>query len=275
MRLKFILILILIGISYTLFAQTNKYQFSNLDISNGLSHNQVNCIYKDARGFMWFGTMSGLNRYDGYTFKIFRHNSKDKNSLTDDYIQNIFGGPGQTLWLATRSGLCVYDPKKEQFSSDIKTWLKTLNLPDYAGIAKIKKDSRGNFWIICTNVGIYCYNPASKQTRFYNTGNYAHPSLNNSTVVDLAEDTAGNIWFVYNDGVVEKLDWSLDKITFRSSILNKESNGKLQIYSMMIDRDNDLWLYPLGVNVGVYYINPATLFLTIMAQTALSRYIPT
>jgi ligand-binding sensor domain-containing protein len=52
-----------------LHAQNNSYQFSHLDITNGLSDNQVNCIYKDEKGFMWFGTTSGLNRYDGISLK--------------------------------------------------------------------------------------------------------------------------------------------------------------------------------------------------------------
>src|ERR1700748_3791846 len=89
MRFKLILFWVLIGGSYySSFAQNNKYQFSHLDISDGLSHNQVNCIYKDSKGFMWFGTMSGLNRYDGYSFKIFKHDINTKNSLNDDYIEN-------------------------------------------------------------------------------------------------------------------------------------------------------------------------------------------
>src|SRR5882672_2259710 len=58
-------------------AQYDKYRFSRLDISHGLSNNEVTCIFKDHRGFLWFGTMSGLNRWDGYTFKIFRNDLRD------------------------------------------------------------------------------------------------------------------------------------------------------------------------------------------------------
>jgi ligand-binding sensor domain-containing protein len=66
--------------------QSNQYRFSHLDIGDGLSHNQVNCIFKDSEGFMWFGTGSGLNRFDGYTFKVFKHDSNNKNSVNDDVI---------------------------------------------------------------------------------------------------------------------------------------------------------------------------------------------
>jgi len=86
----FILSLFCAGI---LFAQQSMYQFAHLDFTQGLSHNQITCIYKDRKGFMWFGTMSGLNRYDGYVFKTFHHTEKDTTSINDDYIAGITEGP--------------------------------------------------------------------------------------------------------------------------------------------------------------------------------------
>ena len=71
-------------------AQENIYQFSCLDINNGLSDNQVNAIYKDRTGFIWIGTLTGLNRYDGHNFKIFKNHSKDITTLLNDFIANIF-----------------------------------------------------------------------------------------------------------------------------------------------------------------------------------------
>ena len=69
--------------------QNIQYQFSHLDITDGLSHNQVTAIFKDSRGFMWFGTMTGLNRYDGFNFKVYKHKLQDSTSLKDDFIQSI------------------------------------------------------------------------------------------------------------------------------------------------------------------------------------------
>lgn len=85
MRVKFyyLLAVTLIFACNKAFGQRNQYRFSQLDISNGLSHNQVNCIFKDSEGFMWFGTASGLNRYDGYAFKVFKHDSNNKNSVSN------------------------------------------------------------------------------------------------------------------------------------------------------------------------------------------------
>src|ERR1043165_6561328 len=96
-------------------AQQPDYHFRHLDFSHGLSHNQVNAIYKDSRGFMWFGTMSGLNRYDGYEIKTFHHSIKDPTSLSDDYISKIVGGPNKKLWIQLRTGFTIYDPVTEKF----------------------------------------------------------------------------------------------------------------------------------------------------------------
>ena len=80
-------------------AQNNEYQFTRLDITNGLSNNRINCIYKDAEGFMWFGTTSGLNRYDGYEFKVFKHDPSDSTSLYSNYVTNIYAGPDNKMWV--------------------------------------------------------------------------------------------------------------------------------------------------------------------------------
>ena len=64
-------------------AASHDYMFKHLEVKDGLSNNQVNAIYKDSNGFMWFGTASGLNRYDGYNIKIYRSQKDDEKSLPD------------------------------------------------------------------------------------------------------------------------------------------------------------------------------------------------
>ncbi|MCR8558345.1 response regulator [Mucilaginibacter sp. BJC16-A38] len=259
MRIKFyILIVAMLFACARAFAQASQYQFSQLDISNGLSHNQVNCIYNDSKGFMWFGTMSGLSRYDGYSFKVFKHDAGNKNSLVDDFIQSIYEGPDQNLWLATRGGFCIYSPKTEQFSIGISPWLKALKLPANANIVKITRDSHGDFWFVLANSGVYRYSAANKQTYHYSNNADSFRLLYSNNVADIAGDTRGNMWFVYGDGMIEKLDGKLNKITYRSDILSKASNGKTRSYSITADRDNDLWFYTSNVNAGVYYFSPAT-----------------
>lgn len=259
MRAKFYILLVAILFARPqAFAQTGQYQFSQLDISNGLSHNQVNCIFKDAKGFMWFGTMSGLNRYDGYTFKVFKHDANNKNSLNDDYIQSIYEGPGQTLWVLTRNGYSIYNPTTEQFENDISPRINSLKLPN-VGINKIKKDSKGNFWFIYGgNLGVYKYNPANGQTTHYGNNTGTSPSLYSNNVTDVAEDRKGNMWFVHTTGMAEMLDTRLNKITYRTNVIGNLNSNKALYYSITIDRDNDLWFYTGDINMGVCYFSPST-----------------
>ncbi|HLZ89680.1 MAG TPA: two-component regulator propeller domain-containing protein, partial [Puia sp.] len=86
-----------------------------LGIEDGLSNNAVTQIYQDNRGFMWFGTYDGLNRYDGYKFKVFRNRIGDSSSLVDNNINRIAGASDCRLWVGGRKGLSVFNPVTETF----------------------------------------------------------------------------------------------------------------------------------------------------------------
>jgi signal transduction histidine kinase/ligand-binding sensor domain-containing protein/DNA-binding response OmpR family regulator len=88
-----------------------------LGIEQGLSNNAVTSIYKDHNGFMWFGTYDGLNRYDGYTFKVFRNSIGDSTSLSDNHVSSIDGDADHNLWIGCEKGISVYHPITSKFSS--------------------------------------------------------------------------------------------------------------------------------------------------------------
>jgi len=260
MRIKFysLVAVILIFACNKVFSQSNQYRFSQLDVNNGLSHNQVNCIFKDSKGFMWFGTASGLNRFDGYTFKVFKHDSNNKNTITDDFIFGIFEGPDKKLWISTRSGYCFYDPETEQFNSDMALLLRPLKLPVDQHLTKILRTSTTDFWFLFPNSGIYRYNALTKQTKRYYQNINSTPSLHSSSIADITTNAKGNIWIAYMDGTVEMLNNKADKIGYRTDVFTKAVNNKSGNYSLTVDRDNDLWLYASYIDMGVLYFEPST-----------------
>src|SRR5674476_1434107 len=72
-----------------LYSQNSRFRFSHLDVNDGLSRNRVKCIYKDSKGFIWFGTNSGLNRFDGYRCVVFHEGDSDSTSIAGDDVNVI------------------------------------------------------------------------------------------------------------------------------------------------------------------------------------------
>jgi signal transduction histidine kinase/ligand-binding sensor domain-containing protein/DNA-binding response OmpR family regulator len=259
MRLKFYIFITVVFVLYdNAFGQSSQYRFSQLDIGNGLSHNQVNSIFKDSEGFMWFGTASGLNRFDGYTFKVFKHDSNNKNSVIDDVVSKIFEGPDRKLWISTRNGYCFYDIDKECFSSDVSSLSRSLKLPGYPNASKILRTGASDFWFLYPDSGIYRYNAITRQTKRYYHNIISAPSLYSSSIADITVDGKGNLWIVYSDATVEMLDVKHNKITYHTDIFNKATHNKNGFYSLTVDRDNDLWFYASYVDLGLFYYKPST-----------------
>ena len=87
--------------------------FDHLNIEKGLSQNSVLSVAQDQDGFIWLGTRHGLNRYDGYRFKVYLKNPSDSTSLRNDYINALYKDHLGSLWIGTDLGLHRYNSKKE------------------------------------------------------------------------------------------------------------------------------------------------------------------
>lgn len=235
-------------------AQTGQYQFSHLDNSGGLSHNQVNAIIKDSKGFMWFGTMSGLNRYDGYNFKIFRHKPGDSTSLNDDFISSILQGPDDKLWLETRSGQNIFDPITEKFTANTAGYLKSLSLPAVV-VSEIVKDKHNNYWFLLKQQGLGIYNMTTKKAQWLLNESGKKPVLHNNDIADIGTDNNGSIWIIYRDGLLEKMNETTHAVTARNDFLQQKYAGKLSDYRMFVDAEGDVWIFIYGEPLGTYYFN--------------------
>jgi len=250
----YISIVLCFVMSQCVVAQNNQYQFSQLDITNGLSNNRVICIYKDAEGFMWFGTTAGLNRYDGYEFKVFKHDANNANSLINNYVDHIYEGPNKKMWVYTNNGISIYDPNTEKFSNNVADELLKYNIKADE-VVSLKKDNTGNFWFISKNEGVYRYNPNTKTTVTYNAAAQSKIVLYSNSVDEVVETKDGYVWLIYNDGVIDKLDTRANKVVLRTYSLCKANNNKLQPYSAMVDNDQNLWIYVSESSIGLYYYN--------------------
>jgi signal transduction histidine kinase/ligand-binding sensor domain-containing protein/DNA-binding response OmpR family regulator len=234
------------------FSQPGQLQFTHLDANDGLSHNQVNCILKDNEGFLWFGTMSGLNRYDGYSFKIFRHDTKDSTSLSDNYIEGIFQLPDNKLWINTRNGSDIYDPATEAFDRNEDAYLRSLHLPP-GTVHAVIEDQHGDYWFIYAGIGLNRYD-AHTEKIVHIGGKTAH-SLSDNHITGAGFDSSGHLWVIHNNGIIEELDARDRRIMYRTDTLFKLVKVDSLGYNIFIDRQNDLWIYAPGTTSGLYYFS--------------------
>ncbi|MDX1371685.1 MAG: two-component regulator propeller domain-containing protein, partial [Nitrososphaeraceae archaeon] len=122
--MKPLLIILLAALLHNfILAQNGQRKFTHLTVDNGLSANTVLSIVQDSKGFLWVGTYDGLNRYDGYTFKVFKHNERDNYSLSDNKVFKLLEDLNGNIWIGTwGGGLNKFDRKTEKFT-------RFLNIP--------------------------------------------------------------------------------------------------------------------------------------------------
>lgn len=247
--MRFLTWIVLLLQSCALFAQSEHYNFYKLDTYTGLSHNQVNTILKDQDGFVWFGTMSGLNRYDGYSCRVFRKNYIDSSSLLDNNILSIFELPNRKLWVLTMGGPCIYNSSTEKFDVDYYSYLQSLGLPS-GTIANIVKGNNGRYWFLYDNLDLYLYLGAEKKIRpFRKKEDFNDPGK----ITSIKETKNGKLWLVYQNGLLQEYDIHSNKIIFSSTAFQNLNKGNGP-YNLFIDNDGDIWLWAL--NNGVFLFQP-------------------
>ena len=259
--------IVLLSMGMSAAAQYNQYQFSHLDINNGLPHNQVNCFYKDVRGFVWLGTLSGLARYDGYNFKVYRHKIKRKGSISDSDVRNITEGPDGKLWIETRAGLDIYDPATELFDHNIQPELIKYGVPENA-LRTLKKGKNGVYWFISSASGAYLYNSKTKATHRLEHEIRRDNSISASPIIDLSEDQADNVWMIHADGTLEMFKKSTGNVTHRIDLSSRFSNRESDTYRLFIDRQGLVWVYDISTSTGIYYFDPALNVLRKLSKTS-------
>jgi ligand-binding sensor domain-containing protein len=259
---RYTVILIFVLISSYAFAQQDQIQFSRIDLSNGLSHNQVNSILKDSKGFLWFGTLSGLNRYDGYQFKTFKHDAADTTSIVDDFVTQIYELPDHKLYLETRSGPNIYDNVGQRFIRNVKGYLSDLGIKTNV-IRDILRDSDGNFWFNAVDQGIFKYTSKTRKISHYRCGDPI-TGLGRTSISAIQQGADGKIWIIHRNKSVEMLDRRTGKVLLRINVLLKTSPSDFQDFKLFVDRSSALWVYTMNNQHGIDYYDP---------QTGQSRYI--
>lgn len=245
--MKHILLLIFGICSFANLTAVENITFKNLGTKEGLSNGQINFITRDSQGFMWFCTPSGLNRYDGYGFKTFARNSKDPNSLPNNFVDQIQEDADGGLWVRTaQAGYVYYDPQKENFRLAGELLSAKYGIRETPDILYIDKEK--NIWCHKHAVGTYRYNIKNKALLFYPAG--AEGGLSDETLCQINEDPNG-ILHLYENGLIETLDRHSNRILLRNEDFIRLSGKARYTYYMFVDSDGDYWLYTHN-NTGLW-----------------------
>src|SRR5215211_1332762 len=121
-------------------------RFDHISIEQGLSQSTVQVIFQDSRGFLWFGTQDGLNRYDGYNFKIYKPDPDVPNSLSDRWITSLVEDKDGYLWIGTANGLDLFERTTGNFKHYIYSPSQQEGISGKS-ITALYEDSRGRFWV--------------------------------------------------------------------------------------------------------------------------------
>ena len=242
------------------------YLFKTLDARNGLTSSQVNCILKDSRGFVWFGTPAGLYRYDGYTFKNFQCNSQDGSSLPDSYIKSIQESLDGNLWVLTSAGYCVYNPQTETFERDMKQVYSKMGIEGKPNVVYI--DRHKNLWASIPNKGVVAYNMQQQLLYEFGYTDDAH-GVPQGNVCAISECRDGAV-IVYENGQLVCCDvmhqqhtvWGTDEIA-------KQGLRKSNSLRAFADQMDNIWLYGQGT-LMLYYKNANTWDTTIGNQLGMT-----
>jgi len=207
LHITFLLLLILPTINRAQLQQ-DQIQFENISIDEGLSQSIVKCILQDGKGFIYFGTEDGLNRFDGYSFEVIRNKPEDENSLSYNDITALYEDQKGNLWIGTfNGGLNKYNIGKKQFT-------RFLNDPDnknrisHDNINSIIEDNEGAMWIGTDN-GLNIILPEDTTTGTHSIEQISHESGNSSNLIHnivhvVFQDRYGTIW-VGTEGGLDKL----------------------------------------------------------------------
>jgi ligand-binding sensor domain-containing protein len=218
--------------------------FNHLTVEDGLSQSSVTCIFQDNKGFMWFGTQDGLNKYDGYKFKIFKNDPSDPASLTDNFIFSICESLTGILYIETQSGtLHQYNPLSESFLilNKDSVNLKGARISTFGAFLQ---DSSGVIWTggQGKGTGLKRTNTKTDESTIFLHDPNDPASLSDDKVYSVYRDRIGNLWVGTFNGL-DKLNEKTGKFThYRNDPNDPNSLPDNWVWPVYEDSHGYLWI---------------------------------
>ena len=220
-------------------ARLTDLRFAHLTTKDGLSQDNIFAIFQDHRGFMWFATGEGLDRYDGKTFVVYKNNPDDPGTLSHNSIRDVVEDDHGYLWVVAHPGVNKFDPRTERSVRYVPDPKNPNSLANDA-VWRVTRDSHGYLWF-AEDTGLDRFDPATETFTHYrndNTGQFV------GRITHVIEDRHGEIWFVGELGLFH-LDVKTGQITRAPGV------GRIAANFIYEDSAGAFWMLAHSPMVGL------------------------
>jgi ligand-binding sensor domain-containing protein len=241
---------------YQASADNTRYTFRQLKVEDGLSQSTILTILQDKKGYMWFGTGNGLNKYNGYSFVIYSNIINEPSSISSNAITSLFEDSRGTLWIGTVDGvLNRFNRETETFTRfNITSGLDKIRGPeeeyyDYPvsfarnnnnSLTTISEDKKGRLWIGTWGKGLIMFDPVNGETEHYYKGKDGTNSLSHNRITKIICDSFGTMWIGTMGGL------NLLRVDDGDAVfISKNSNKAVideQVMSLLEDKKKNVWV---------------------------------
>lgn len=240
-----LIILAFLCFSLTSFSRKkyNKFEriyFETIRIEQGLSQNYVYSMIQDQKGYMWFGTWDGLNKFNGYNFTVYKSLPNNQNSLSNSRIHAICEDKAGNIWLGTDQGLNKFDRNTQSFKHYINIPGDKTSISDNAVWSVIERSS-GEIWV-GTDAGLNKFNPKTEKFTHYLNNPGDNSSLSNDKATEVFEDKDGNLWIATGYGLNK---YDLKSGTFKRYFHDPGDSKSLSgsnIRTIFQDKKGGIWV---------------------------------
>lgn len=246
----FVLVFLFLFNGVNAYSIEDNIRFKSITIEDGLSQTSVESIFQDSKGYMWFGTSDGLNRYDGDEFKIYRYKLNSNNSLTSNYVDAIIEDKEGYIWVGTSKGLNKLDTSNDKITKFISDENNSNSISHY-NVWAMLEDRTGDIWV-ATEKGLNRYKRNSGIfIKYFNIPDNSN-SLSQDFTTCLYEDAEGLIWIGTKNGL-NSIDPKNDKITrYMVSGDFKNSINSNYITKITGDAEGRIWIGTKEGGLSVY-----------------------
>lgn len=233
--------------------QKERIRFNHYTSDNGLSQNRVDCILRDKRGFMWFATWNGLNRFDGYSFLTYK-SSSDSSSLSDNYVNWMSEDKSGNIWIATENGLCQFLFDENRFVR--YSYRKGSKEISSNKIRTVYVDHQGIVWVGSRDRGVDRLEFGRKDKKGVYIRSYRNiprrsNSLSSNSVSCFLQDRNNNLW-VGTDNGINKLNPLTGVCERFVSTSDNQSLSLNTVNCIFQDSHNNIWV---GTVYGLNRLN--------------------